>query len=556
MTTSASVPPVKGLGQLVGNLEVVAYDRLVGWAMDTDEPVRPVGLEILIDGEIRKSVLANRFRLDLAEAGIGDGHHAFVVALPELSPLAAHEIRVRRETDGAELSGSPRIIPAAERFDVDVERHLTNLLANLEHGEAETRALNFLARETERLLARRGELDAGTPARRALNQFRRRWGGQIRTRAEAPVPKEKPRALFIDDHVPDIRRDAGSAAILSHMRALAALGYEVGFVAARGLGDQVANDALAREAAVQAYGAPFYYCVEDVLKRQSSTFDVIYLHRLSNAEQYMALARTYQPRARVLYSVADLHNVRLARQGAVEGRPELTLFSRQVAFKEFAAASQADAVITHSAVEAAVLRRAAPAKVHVAPWTVLPAPRPALLRDRAGVAFIGQSGHPPNPDAVQWLIREIMPRVWAHDSSVRCQIVGHGWNGNAVPGCDERVDVVGSVSDLGDVLGAVRLTVAPLRFGAGIKGKVLESFAAGVPCVMSPIAAEGLPLAAPLTGLVADGADAIAATILRVHDDEALHRAVAAAGLDMIARENSEARVSESLAGALGQRRS
>jgi len=95
--------------------------------------------------------------------------------------------------------------------------------------------------------------------------------------------------------------------------------------------------------------------------------------------------------------------------------------------------------------------------------------------------------------------------------------------------------------------------VAPLRFGAGIKGKVLDSFAAGVPCVMSPIAAEGLALASPLNGLVADGAEAIAEAILRLHDDEALNAAAAAAGLEMIAREASEARVIEALAGALGR---
>jgi hypothetical protein len=77
------------------------------------------------------------------------------------------------------------------------------------------------------------------------------------------------------------------------------------------------------------------------------------------------------------------------------------------------------------------------------------------------------------------------------------------------------------------VLDRVRLTAAPLRFGAGVKGKVLESFAAGVPCVMTPVAAEGLALGDALVG---DDAAALAALILRVHGSAALHRDAVQAG--------------------------
>jgi glycosyltransferase involved in cell wall biosynthesis len=554
MNAPARPRPAGTLGRLEGNLDLFRRASISGWALDRSDPARPVGLEVRIDGVFAQRTLANLFRKDLLEAGVSEGFNGFHIAFPDLSPTVAHEVSVRREVDGAELPGSPRILPPAAAFDAEVETYVAKLLENLEPGEAEARALAFLARQTERLLALHGERDAGMAARRALNQHRRRWGKQIGPAgAAAPAPAARPRALVIDDQIPDGARDAGSVAILSHMRAMAALGYEVGFVAARGLGDEAANAALAAREAITVYGAPFYYTVEEVLKRQASGFDVVYLHRLSNAEHYLALARTFQPRARILYSVADLHHLRLARRGAAQGRPELTEFSRQVAVKEFTAARGADAVITHSPIEAAILRRAAPAaKVHVAPWAVDAARRETSFQDRAGVAFIGGFAHAPNPDAVHWLMREIMPRVWARDDAVRCQIVGHGWTGGALPGRDDRVDVVGAVPDLGEVLGAVRLTVAPLRFGAGIKGKVLDSFAAGVPCVMSPIAAEGLPLKPPLTALVADGASAIAEAILRLHDDEALHAAAAAAGLALIAREASQARVLDALARALG----
>lgn len=81
----------------------------------------------------------------------------------------------------------------------------------------------------------------------------------------------------------------------------------------------------------------------------------------------------------------------------------------------------------------------------------------------------------------------------------------------------------------------MRLTVAPLRYGAGIKGKVLSSLAAGVPCVMTGCAAEGLALPAALAGLVADAPDELARLIIRLHEDMAWHEELSRAGLDYVA---------------------
>lgn len=84
------------------------------------------------------------------------------------------------------------------------------------------------------------------------------------------------------------------------------------------------------------------------------------------------------------------------------------------------------------------------------------------------------------------------------------------------------------------MLNAVRLTVAPLRYGAGIKGKVLESFASGVPCVMTPIAAEGLPLPEDVLPLVAHNADQFGELCLRLHSQERANGQAAVGGRRMI----------------------
>jgi glycosyltransferase involved in cell wall biosynthesis len=163
------------------------------------------------------------------------------------------------------------------------------------------------------------------------------------------------------------------------------------------------------------------------------------------------------------------------------------------------------------------------------------------------VAFIGSPGHEPNRDAVALLIEEIMPRVWERDPALICEIIGADWPAIFSDTLDHRIWLTGSVPDLTAVFDRVRLTVAPLRFGAGIKGKVLESFAASVPCVMSPVAAEGLLLTKDLRRLVGESSEALAELIGDLHADEARNDALGKAGARMVADAYSFKQVSDDL---------
>ena len=104
------------------------------------------------------------------------------------------------------------------------------------------------------------------------------------------------------------------------------------------------------------------------------------------------------------------------------------------------------------------------------------------------------------------------------------------------------------------MLERVRLTAAPLRYGAGVKGKVLDSLAAAVPCVMSPIAAEGLALPTALQALVGQDVQQVARLIVRLHEDEQAHRAAVEGGLMLVDGLHREARVDAALEAALAIR--
>ena len=512
-------------GPLHGNLDGLDGNSLTGWAFDPEHPDTPVILEVLDGAKLVARLTANRFRADLEAAGIGDGRHGFELQLARsLSPDVRHELRVRRVSDGKDLVGSPLAIePHGRRDLVKDTRRTIEMAANTASDPGTMDALlDTLLQGVDRIRRLRATQQSEPGDSRLL----------VRPKPAAARPK---RALVVDDLLPRQNRDAGSNAILSHMAALRALGWEIEFVASGELSR--GDDAVA---ALKAWGvtchrSPQISSVEEVLRRKRNMYDLVYLHRLSNTEAYAPLVRAWQNKARIVYSVADLHHVRTARQAQIHRTDELAEAAVLLKARELNAMRMVDKVITHSLAEAEYLSREAPGiQVHVVPWALQPMERSVSLANRQGIAFIGGMRHAPNPDAVRWLAAEIMPRVWARDPALECFLVGADWHAPVWGRIDPRIQLLGQVERLDTVFDKVRLTVAPVRFGAGIKGKVLDSFAAGVPCVMTPIAAEGIPLTGVLPSAVSDDPAVLADLILALHGEAERNAAHAADGLALV----------------------
>jgi glycosyltransferase involved in cell wall biosynthesis len=530
-------------GTLKGHLDLADGTTVAGWAQIAEHPDTAVQLEILDNGVLVAEVVANHYRADLDKAGIGNGRHAvqFLLAQP-LDPRIRHEIVMRRQSDRKALSGSPKIVEPCLPIEDDVGARMAALIEGAA-AQARTPA------ETEALVAQL--VDATEQARDAHGRLlarprdaseRRRGGGQIPDK----------RALVIASQWPRLDRDAGSPAIWSHICALQDLGWGVDFVASAERVRDGAASAL-EAAGVICHAEPSVTSVEEVLRRHTGRFDLVYLHRLENALAYAGLARQHQSHARLLYSVADLQFLRLSRQAEVEGRPDLARHASGMRERDLLTMRLVDVVITHSIHEAALLERLAPqVRVHVVPWAITPRAIATPWAERRGVVFVGNFGHAPNRDAMHWMVHEVMPLVWNRDPSIACRIVGADLPPRlAATATDPRVQLLGYVPDLSGEYGRARLAVAPLRFGAGIKGQVLEAFGAAVACVMTPIAAEGLPLPAPLNKAVAEDAEGMANLIHRLHADEALSTALGRAGQNVARQEFSDTNVAKALARAL-----
>jgi glycosyltransferase involved in cell wall biosynthesis len=526
-----------------GNLDTVDASNIRGWAQLPDQPDAAMCLDVLDNGILICEVIASRYRGDLEKAGIGNGRHAFSVDLPEpLDPLVSHEIAVRRRSDGKNLSGSPKIIQACLPMDEEATTKIRELLEGtaarthtLEEKETFLTLLCSMVEQTRH--AHAGLLG------REKNLLKPQRGGDV---------MQSKSALVIDSHWPRPDRDAGSQAIWNHICTLQDLGWDVEFIASQEQNAEEATSALKRSG-VTCHSKPGVATVEEVLRLHADRFHLVYLHRPENASAYAGLVRRYQPRARLLYNVADLHFLRLSRQAEIERRPDLARHAEALRRSEILTMRLVDVVVTHSSFEATLLAQVRPEIcVHVVPWAVAPRRVSTPWLERQGVLFVGNFAHAPNRDAMHWLTQEVMPLVWERDPTITCLIAGPNMPVRlAAIVIDPRISLLGHIAELSTVYGQARLAIAPLRFGAGLKGMVLEAFAYGMACVLTPIAAEGLPLTAPLFNVIAEDPEGVADLIYSLHTDEGLNTTIGQAGLAMVKDDFSSNAVHAALARAL-----
>ena len=265
----------------------------------------------------------------------------------------------------------------------------------------------------------------------------------------------------------------------------------------------------------------------------AETLDLCILSRVVSGGRFLKAAQQHAAQARLIFNTVDLHYLRREREAAINGDQAAMRATEAIREREFYIAAQADATIVVSATERDLLARAVPG----AAVFEMPLARPVRAADdiphferRNGVGFVGLFQHRPNLDAVLYLLREIGPRVIDLLPETRLSIVGSDLPPEALVGAPPNVEYLGHLPGLDPWLDRLRLTVAPLRYGAGVKGKIASSLAAGVPCVCTPIAAEGMRLNDGVDIAVCATPESFAARICQVHNDAALWARLSSGG--------------------------
>lgn len=353
-------------------------------------------------------------------------------------------------------------------------------------------------------------------------------------RAVMAMRSPAPRALFVDHVTPMPDRDSGSGDIVGIMRIMRRSGYEVTFIAAQDLSPPARYVEELRRLGITCVAGPQAPSLEAYLEASGSGFDVALLYRFAVAERCLDLLRREAPWMPIILNTVDLHHIRERREAEISGSAEAMATALRSRRHELAAISAADVTMLISPAEQALIAAELPGAVtRVIPIVRdIPADLPGI-QGRRDIAFVGGFGHPPNVDAITWFLVEAWPLVQARLPALRLLVVGSDPPASILAMARDApgIEVLGHVPDLAGLLSRCRLTVAPLRYGAGIKGKVVSSLIHGVPCIASSIAAEGMGLRDGEEVLLAESAEDFAAAITRGCTDDALWNHLSAQGL-------------------------
>ncbi len=353
--------------------------------------------------------------------------------------------------------------------------------------------------------------------------------------------------LVIDQQVPSADRSSGECRMDALLRLLAETGKDVFF-----LGEDTARKPA--EDSLRAAGIHVLHeSVKGYLKHAGKLYGTVIFSRAHIAEQYMDAVERYAPQAAIVFDTVDLHHVRMKRAAEVKKSDALLQDARKMEKIELSLAARADCTLVVSEAEKRYLQeRLADAHICVLSNISSDPVRPHMAPERRHMLFVGNFYHDPNEDGIRWFVTDVLPLICKQLPDAVLDIVGYGSDVFVKDLAGDGIRVHGHQPFLKPFFESARVSVAPLRYGAGVKGKISMSMSEGVPCVTTSTGAEGMDLKNNETVLIADTPEAFAAAVLRLYSDDTLWIKIATfaqqQGLHLFSKEKARHAVEEMFA--------
>ena len=302
--------------------------------------------------------------------------------------------------------------------------------------------------------------------------------------------------LIIDHHLPEPDVDAGSRNMMEFVRALQSLNYVVKFWPQNLQGLPKYVEQLERMG-VETFRGPYQTGFADWVATNGKDITHVLLSRPTVAPFYFDEVRHFT-NAKVIYYGHDLHFARMRMEAKIKDDREIALAAEKMLQTELGIWRRSDLVLYPSQEEVDTVRSVA-ADVNAAfvqPFQFDHFERKHQAHAGSKILFVAGFQHSPNVDAASWLVASVMPLVWHVHPQAKLFLVGSkptkAVMDLSMPG---KVEVTGGVSAeaLAEHYANARVSVVPLRFGAGVKLKVLETMQAGVPLVTTSVGLQGLP---------------------------------------------------------------
>ena len=377
------------------------------------------------------------------------------------------------------------------------------------------------------------DLETGMKAFQTPHQikFYERWQSTLASYPLRPKSGDENRSLafrtngkkilVLDEHTPRTDADSGSLRLFHLMKSLQDENCDLHFLPADLHFDAVHTRQL-QQHGIACHYRPWTKSVFGWLKQNAMQFDIIIVCRVSLMSTVYDTLRTAATAAKLIFDTVDLHYIREMQEAGLSNSETMKKQARATREKEHALILKCDETWVVSDTERKLLEAEFPnrkirriSNIHP---VRLATPR---FEERKDVLFVGNFRHPPNRDGLQWFLEKVWPIIHDKRPDIAFNVIG-ATPPEPLTRMAEKTNVVfhGYVHDIEKHLDVARINIAPLRYGAGAKGKISQALCSGLPTVATSIAADGMHLTDRQSVSLADDADAFANTVLGIYDDE------------------------------------
>lgn len=344
----------------------------------------------------------------------------------------------------------------------------------------------------------------------------------------------KRRVLVLDSCTPTPDQDSGSIDTFNVMVFLREIGFQVTFIPEDNLLYVPGYTAALQRIGIEVLYHPYCSSVHQHLEQFGERYDLVLLFRTTVASRHLNNSRKFCPKAKIFFNTVDLHYIRMTREAQLFNDIKKQNDANKMKSMELANICLADVVTVISSEELKMLKLSLPDQdhIHLLPFSRTINGTDKTFKERKDIVFVGGFQHPPNTDAVKYFVNEVMPIVRELIPGVCFYVVGSKVPAEILALAREDVIISGFIEDLDPFLAKIRVSIAPLRYGAGVKGKVATAMSVGLPSVVTSLAAEGMELIDGENILIADDPEEFAQKIERLYRDEILWRKLSENGVE------------------------
>ena len=339
--------------------------------------------------------------------------------------------------------------------------------------------------------------------------------------------------LIIDEIIPEFNKDSGSRRLTEIIKLLLKNKVSV-FLVADLKQYKYKSDYIQKfkDLGVNVYQPSIdskgdLVTIEGFIKQMAPKMDVAWLHRPLIFDKYQALVKKANPKVKLVFDMVDFHYIRLLREYELNKDEALKAEAEKFLKIELQNCKNADVVIAISTTDKVLLKQ----HFNTDEKVVLISNIHQYIdksedfnsfENRKDLLFVGSFRHDPNTDAVKYLKQNVMPIVWQTLPEVTVNIIGSYITDDIKDLASSNFKLLGFVDDLNVVINNSKLFVAPLRFGAGIKGKIGQSLEHSLPLVTTDVGAEGFDFGNQKQIMIANNTEAIAQKVINLYTNKVL----------------------------------